>query len=66
MIRIYRHYISMAYLWLMLLECMMFFLVMYWSTAIRLSFINRNYSGRKREAEGIERIPVLKFVGFPD
>jgi len=26
----------------------------------------RNYSGRKREAEGIERIPVLKFVGFPD
>jgi len=31
-----------------------------------IAFLICNYSGRKREAEGIERIPVLKFVGFPD
>jgi len=30
------------------------------------TYLYSNYSGRKREAEGIERIPVLKFVGFPD
>jgi len=44
MIRIFKHYISAAYLWLMLIEWLMFFLAMYWGSAVRFLFKDSWYS----------------------
>lgn len=38
MIRIFRHYISTAYLWLLLSEGLIFFIAMYWAAALRCLF----------------------------
>jgi sugar transferase (PEP-CTERM system associated) len=44
MIRIFRHYISAAYLWLLLTEWLVFFLAMYWGAAVRFLYTASWYS----------------------
>ena len=50
MIRIFRHYISRAYLWLLLIEFCMFFSAMYFGSSVRffndkvLVYFRRHYS----------------------
>jgi len=43
-IKVYRHYISKNFLWLLFIEWLLFFIVMYWSAAIRILLINPWYS----------------------
>ena len=44
MIRIFRHYISTAYLWLMIMEWMVFYLSMHWGAAVRFLYTSSWYS----------------------
>ncbi len=44
MIRIFRHYISTAYLWLMLVEWFVFYLAMHWGAAVRFLYTSSWYS----------------------
>lgn len=44
MIRIFRHYISVAYLWLMIIEWIVFYLAMYWGAAVRFLYTSNWYS----------------------
>ena len=53
MIRIFRHYISLAYLGLLLTEWLVFFLGMYWGSAIRFLYIDSWYSQEEMLAAAI-------------
>ncbi len=44
MIRIFRHYISTAYLWLMIVEWLVFYLAMHWGAAVRFLYSASWYS----------------------
>lgn len=44
MIRIFRHYISTAYLWLMAVEWMVFYLAMHWGAAVRFLYTSSWYT----------------------
>ncbi|QPK61922.1 TIGR03013 family PEP-CTERM/XrtA system glycosyltransferase [Methylomonas sp. LL1] len=44
MIRIFRHYISTAYLWLMLVEWLVFYLAMHWGATVRFLYTASWYS----------------------
>lgn len=44
MIRIFRHYISSAYLWLLLAESFVFYAAMYWGEAVRYFYTETSYS----------------------
>ncbi len=44
MIRIFRHYISTAYLWLMLAEWLVFYLAMHWGATVRFLYAASWYS----------------------
>jgi sugar transferase (PEP-CTERM system associated) len=51
MIRIFRHYISAAYLWLLITEGLVFFIAMYWGSAVRFLYKDSWYSsGQMLEA----------------
>ena len=47
MIRIFRHYISTAYLWLMLTEWLVFFLAMYWGATVRFLYKDSWYTSEQ-------------------
>lgn len=53
MIRIFRHYISTAYLWLLLVECLVFYLAMYWGAAVRTLYSDSGYSGQEMVAPSL-------------
>lgn len=44
MIRIFRHYISSVYLWLMIFEWIIFYLAMYWGAVVRFLYTDAWYS----------------------
>lgn len=58
MIRIFRHYISTAYLWLMLVEWLVFYLAMHWGATVRFLYTDSWYS----QAEMIEASAVFSAV----
>ncbi len=56
MIRIFRHYISTAYLWLLLVECLVFYMAMYWGDAVRYFYTASSYSQQEMT------LPALVFA----
>lgn len=47
MIRIFRHYISTAYLWLLLMEGLVFYAALYWGATVRFLLTNTDFSNQE-------------------